>query len=120
MLEDRLQAAGTVVMRGDEFVRWDLRVRGGLIGGVHVRQLTEDLKEGAQLVRLYARPTCSRRGAITITFCSMVSIGFALENMPIAAALTAMVVMLLAAILLRECGAAMATLIRTAKSTEEK
>lgn len=119
-LEDRLRASGTVVMRGHAFARWDLRVRGGLFGGVHVRQLTEDLKDGAQLVRLHVWPTCSRLGVIAILFCSAVSLGFTAESMPFAAASTAVVVLVIASFLVRECGAAMATLLRTAKATEEK
>ena len=120
MLETRMRSAGVVVARGDAFGRWDLRVRGGFFGGVHLRQLTEDLKDGAQLVRLDAWPTCSRLGTLLILFCSAVALGLAWDGQALASAAVGSVVFLIGFTLVRECGAAMATLARHAKATEEK
>lgn len=119
-VEAKLKQQGAVVLCGDPFVRWDLRVRGGLFGGVNVRQLTEDLKDGAQLVRLQAWPTCSVLGSSLIIFCSAIAIGLALDLNNYSAAAAGSIVLILASLLVRECGAAMATVVRVARSTEEK
>jgi hypothetical protein len=50
----RLELPG--VLRGGGFDRWDLEVRGGLLGGVRLRMATEEHGSGSQLLRFWIWP----------------------------------------------------------------
>jgi hypothetical protein len=65
-LEAMLLADGVPVLRGGDFDRWDLEVRGGMLGGVHVRMAIEEHGAGRQLVRLRSWPRYAR-GAILVS-----------------------------------------------------
>ena len=58
-LEAAIRALGALVVRGGECDRWDIEVRGGILGGVRVLAAAEDHGRGQQLVRLRAWPRCS-------------------------------------------------------------
>ena len=58
-LEAAIRALGAIVVRGSEYDRWDLEVRGGVLGGARVLMAVEDHGGGQQLVRLAAWPRCS-------------------------------------------------------------
>jgi hypothetical protein len=51
-----------VVRRGSEYHRWDLKLRGGLLGGTRLRMAIEEHGWGKQLVRLRLMPTWSPLG----------------------------------------------------------
>ena len=55
-VEERLQAAGAVTSRGDDFNGWDLEVRGGLFGTSRLLMAVEEHGSGQQLVRFRAVP----------------------------------------------------------------
>jgi hypothetical protein len=55
-LESILHRGGAVVTRGGDFDRWDLSVRGGLLGSVRVLAMVEEHGAGKQLFRLRAWP----------------------------------------------------------------
>src|SRR2546425_694879 len=55
-LEAAIRALGALVVRGGEFDRWDIEVRGGILGGARVLAAVEDHGGGQQLVRLRAWP----------------------------------------------------------------
>jgi O-antigen biosynthesis protein len=64
--EDRLAqiervflACGIAPVRGGDFDRWDLDVRGGLLGGVRIRHAIEEHGGGRQLVRFRLVPRVS-------------------------------------------------------------
>jgi len=58
-----------VVRRGNEYDRWDLRIRGGLLGGLKLRIAIEEHGEGKQLVLVWMMPTWSPLGvAMPIIF----------------------------------------------------
>ncbi len=58
-LEAAIRALGALVVRGGECDRWDIEVRGGILGGARVLAAVEDHGGGRQLVRLRAWPRCS-------------------------------------------------------------
>ncbi|HEY5913335.1 MAG TPA: glycosyltransferase [Verrucomicrobiae bacterium] len=55
-LEETLRASGAAVRRGGEFDRWDLEVRGGLLGTARLLMLLEEHGEGKQYVRIRLWP----------------------------------------------------------------
>lgn len=55
-LESILHRDGAVVTRGGAFERWDLSVRGGLLGSVRALAMVEEHGAGRQLFRLRAWP----------------------------------------------------------------
>ena len=61
-LEAAIRGLGALLVRGGECDRWDLEVRGGILGGVRVLAAIEDHGGGRQLVRLRSWPRCSVAG----------------------------------------------------------
>ncbi len=55
-LEEALCERGTVVVRGGDFDRWDLELRGGLLGRARILAGLEEHGYGRQLVRFRFRP----------------------------------------------------------------
>jgi GT2 family glycosyltransferase len=58
-LETTLRQQGAVVVRGGDYDRWDLGIRGGLLGSVRVRMAIEEHGGGRQLVRFRSWPKCA-------------------------------------------------------------
>jgi GT2 family glycosyltransferase len=54
--ERALRAAGAAVIRGGDYDRWDLEVRGGLLGTARLLMVIEEHGEGKQYVRLRLWP----------------------------------------------------------------
>src|SRR6266478_2444133 len=50
-VERLVRVAGATVLRGGDFDRWDLELRGGLLGSCRVRMMVEEHGAGRQLVR---------------------------------------------------------------------
>jgi GT2 family glycosyltransferase len=63
-LEARLRAARACVLRGEEHDRWDLEVRGGILGTARVLVGAEDHPGGKQLIRLRWWPKVPLRGPL--------------------------------------------------------
>lgn len=61
-LENGIRALRTVVMRGGDYDRWDLELRGGLLGSVRVLMAVEEHGGGKQLVRFRTWPRCTAAG----------------------------------------------------------
>jgi glycosyltransferase involved in cell wall biosynthesis len=55
--EDALRAAGAAVARGGEYDRWDLEVRGGLLGSARLLMAIEEHGTGRQYIRMRMWPT---------------------------------------------------------------
>jgi len=56
LLEEQLRVHGVPLLRGGDFDRWDLEIRGGSLGRLRVRVATEDYGGGKQLVRFRVWP----------------------------------------------------------------
>jgi GT2 family glycosyltransferase len=63
-LEGGLRAGRACVLRGEEHDRWDLEVRGGILGAARVLMGVEDHAGGKQLLRLRWWPEIPRRGPL--------------------------------------------------------
>jgi GT2 family glycosyltransferase len=115
-IEDKLRQSGAAVIRGGDFDRWDLEVRGGLLGSARLLLVTEEHGGGRQYVRLRVSPV-----AMPITF--LVAFFFAALAMNAAFALdwTAWALLNVPAITLvgrtlYECAGAMAAILDATKS----
>ncbi len=62
-LESALRRSGGVIFSGGEFERWDLHVRGGMLGSMRMRMAVEEHGGGRQLLRIRSWPRFSRIGA---------------------------------------------------------
>jgi O-antigen biosynthesis protein len=98
-----------VSCRGGDYDRWDLEVRGGLLGAVRLLATTEEHGAGRQLVRFRLWPKCSGQGAALILLLLAGVIGAVWDQ----AWYSAMMLLLIAALplcrMLQECAGAMAT-----------
>jgi GT2 family glycosyltransferase len=63
-IESALRAQHVPVRRGGSYDRWDLEVRGGVLGGARLRMGAEDHAGGAQLVRLRSWPRPGSAGVV--------------------------------------------------------
>src|SRR5207245_1756849 len=71
-IENALTLQGSVPRRGGVFDRWDLEIRGGLLGGVRARLGVEEHGVGKQLLLIRTWPVCSGVGlAIEILFAAL-------------------------------------------------
>jgi GT2 family glycosyltransferase len=63
-IEWALRAAGRCVFRGGDFNRWDLEVRGGILGAARLRMAVEEHGLGRQLVRFRIWPRPAMAGLV--------------------------------------------------------
>ena len=109
--ETKLRESRAVVLRGGDFDRWDLEVRGGMLGAVRVLTTVEEHGAGRQLLRARSRPRVSRQG-LRVALLIAVIAGLAVGS---GAWLPALVIgagaLLLVVRMLFECGAAMSSML---------
>jgi GT2 family glycosyltransferase len=72
-LEGAIRSSRVPVLRGGDYDRWDLEVRGGGLGGVRLLMAIEEHGGGRQLVRLRLWPRCSRIGLAATLVGAMLS-----------------------------------------------
>jgi hypothetical protein len=58
-LEDKLRSLGARIIRGSDFDRWDLEVRGGIFGSTRLLMAIEEHGQGKQLIRFRSWPRVS-------------------------------------------------------------
>ena len=111
-LEARLCEAGACVLRGGEFDRWDLEVRGGMFGAARLLTTVEEHGAGRQLVRARTRPRVSAKGMLVAL--SLAALGglAAWDGARPAAFVLAAAALFITARTLLECGAAMSAMLR--------
>ena len=108
-IEETLRAEGTASWRGGDYDRWDLEVRGGILGAVRLLATTEEHGAGKQLVRFRLWPKCSVPGLTLIFLLLAGAIGAVWGHAWSAAALLLLIAALPAYRMLQECAGAMAT-----------
>jgi hypothetical protein len=105
-IADALRAAGGVVFSGGDFERWDLHVRGGMLGSVRMRMAVEEHGAGRQLLRIRSWPRCSRIGVgVALVFAGLAAAA-ALSAAWIVAAVMAAVVAVIVACIVKDCATA--------------
>ena len=109
-LSGALGAEGAVVRSGGPWDRWDLQVRGGLIGSARMRLAIEEHGAGNQLVRLRAWPHLGARAVTLATALAVVGALAGAGGAISAAAVFGAVALALLGRGLYECAAAVATI----------
>jgi GT2 family glycosyltransferase len=112
-LEMSLRNAGAVVGRGGEFARWDLELKGGLLGGARLLLSVEDLCPGKQLVRFRSWPWLSGWGLGLCGLLALLAARAAADRAWIVCGALAMAGAWLALRTVREAAYSQSTLVRT-------
>jgi O-antigen biosynthesis protein len=111
-LEQELRGQGGTLNHGTEYDRWDLEVRGGVLGAARMRMAVEEHGGGRQLVRIRSWPHCSRPGVALIGTSTVLAAAAALDGAWIACGLLAMSALVLIATALWDCATATGIMIR--------
>jgi O-antigen biosynthesis protein len=111
-LEAALRAQCPAVRRGGDFDRWDLEVRGGLLGVARLRMAIEEHGSGKQLVRHRSWPVPSRAALALAAVLGLLAAGAASDGAGLAAAVLAAVAAGLAATSALACSRATGTVLR--------
>jgi len=93
-VEVALHGHGVCVMRGGDFDRWDLDVRGGLLGGARTRMTVEEHGAGRQLIRFRSWPRVSVFGLALVLIFGGLSTAAAIDGARAAFAILAALALL--------------------------
>jgi O-antigen biosynthesis protein len=111
-VEVNLRDANGLVLRGGEYARWDLQVRGGSLGAARMRLAVEEHGGGKQFLRFRTWPNWSRIGLALAALFGALAIGATHEEAWPVAAILGATALLLVAVMLQESATATAVLIR--------
>jgi hypothetical protein len=107
-VERALADCGAVENQGGSFDRWDIEVRGGMLGSSRLRLLVEEHGRGRQLARYRIWPRMSSRAVAPIVLLGLIGVAMALGRAWEPAAMFAGAVVLVCGRALYESAAAMA------------
>ncbi|MCE3267029.1 MAG: glycosyl transferase, family 2 [Solirubrobacterales bacterium] len=105
-LEHALRQGGTAVVRGGDFDRWDLELRGGLLGRTRILTAVEEHGHGRQLVRFGFRPRPTWGALLLVAFFGLAAIPAALAGAFAAAAVLGLILALVLGVTARDCARA--------------
>jgi len=110
-MESTLRSEGLCVLRGGDFDRWDLEVRGGMLGAARLRTAVEEHGLGRQLVRFRIWPRASMAGFTLMGFFAALAAAAGRDRAWAGATILLLAVVLLAVGIVEECAAATAALL---------
>jgi hypothetical protein len=110
-LEEALRSMGATVASGGEYDRWDLEVRGGVLGSSRLRMVIEDHGASKQLIRFRVWPRVGRLAAAALAILGFLALDAAMMGSPVAASILAISAALLGLRTFWECSASLATTI---------
>src|SRR6266540_3893834 len=119
-VEAALRTAGATFLRGGDYDRWDLEVRGGMFGAARTCMASEDHDWGRQLIRFRSWPRLSPKGIVPALLSAPLSTGAALDHAWIACAVLGVMSLSLVLLTLQECAAATAAVFRALRAIEQK
>ena len=79
-LENSLRTQGTTPLRGSDYERWDLEVRGGALGACRLRMAIEEHGAGRQMIRLRCWPHFPSAGLTCISISALAAAVAALDG----------------------------------------
>jgi GT2 family glycosyltransferase len=110
-IESTLRTEGLCVFRGGDFDRWDLEVRGSMLGKARLRTAVEEHGLGRQLVRFRVWPRPSAAGVILAAFFAALAAGAWGDRSWEGATILLLIAMMLAGGIVEQCAAATAALL---------
>jgi glycosyltransferase involved in cell wall biosynthesis len=113
-LDDVLRKDGTVAVRGGDFDRWDLELRGGLLGRGRILTAVEEHGHGRQLVRVRVWPRPTWGALLLVVLFALAAISAALAGAFAATAVLGFVLALLFGVTARDCARACGSVERAA------
>jgi hypothetical protein len=109
-----------VIFSGGDFERWDLHVRGGMLGSMRMRMAVEEHGGGRQLLRIRSWPRFSRIGAgVALAFAALAT-GAALSGVWVVAAVMAFVVAVIVTCVVKDCATAAGVLTTVLEAEAEE
>lgn len=120
MLESSLKSLRTVVHRGGDYDRWDLELRGGILGCARVLMAVEEHGGGKQFLRFRVWPRCAPAGIVLTLLFAGLSAGAALSQAWVACGILNFVAFVLMMHIFKECSAAMAAAARVFDSSGKR
>jgi len=118
-LESGLKALRAVVLRGGDYDRWDLELRGGLLGSIRVLMAIEEHGGGKQFIRVKSWPRCTPAGIfITLLFAGLGAAAAAAQAWMACGVLNGIAIAFMIWILI-ECSSAMATMVSVFREKSE-
>jgi O-antigen biosynthesis protein len=105
-LEDALLRSQTVLLRGGDFDRWDLDLRGGLFGRARILTAIEEHGDGRQLVRFRVWPRATWTGSLSSVILASLAIAAALGGAPHVAVVLGVFLALVVSAMVLDCSRA--------------
>ncbi|HWP32650.1 MAG TPA: glycosyltransferase [Solirubrobacterales bacterium] len=115
LIEKTLRESGTVMMRGGDFDRWDLELRGGLFGRARILTAVEEHGHGCQLVRFRIWPRPTWGALLSSAFLATLATAAAFGGAPHAAAALGLVLVLVLGVTAGNCAHAAGSARRVAE-----
>ena len=110
-IEDGIKSMRTVVLRGGDWDRWDLELRGGLLGSVRLLMAVEEHGGGKQFIRVKTWPHCTSGGIfITLLFAALGAAAAASQAWLTCGILNGIAITFMMRVLV-ECSSAMASVV---------
>jgi GT2 family glycosyltransferase len=119
-VEAKLRIKGAVVVRGGDFDRWDLELRGGMCGAARLHMTVEEHGSGRQLARFRTWPRWCGMSLGLAAGLVVVAVAAALKGSAVLACVSAAPAVLLIAASLRESSAALATMQRALRTEDRE
>jgi len=119
-VEEDLVGDGAVVRRGGDFDRWDLEVRGGLLGCARMLMAIEEHGGGKQLLRFRTWPKFWGLAIVLdLMFASLATLA-AIEQARFSAVVLSLIVVLITLRLVQESAVAQAAIVYTLEDTTKE
>jgi glycosyltransferase involved in cell wall biosynthesis len=118
-VETDLRKAGTRVIRGGDYDRWDLDISDGTFCSVRLMSVIEEHGEGKQLVRFQLTPRCSPWTLVMIVLTALLSIFAVADGAWLAFLILAVFPLNFTMRILGDSGLAMATIMRALQNVEK-
>jgi glycosyltransferase involved in cell wall biosynthesis len=115
-----MRASGVSVVCGGDYDRWDLAVRGGLLGAARILMAVEDHGAGRQLIRFRLWPTCPSGAVASFLLLSALSIWAAIDRAYIVAVVFSAVAVLLGLRTFQECAGATTAILHALQHIKEE
>ena len=109
-IEGSLRLGASIVRRGGDFDRWDLEVRGAVLGSARMLMGVEEHGQGRQMVRVRLWPRAAGAGLGAVVILAGLAAAALLDGAGTASAMLALAAVALGARIAWECGTALRAL----------